>query len=257
MRIELYGQPIVKTREEKGLIGTEVLFRMTSATPGQIVSPLYYVGAAPGSIMPWFMDATVMGMLVATEVTPIPGRVFVNVSAETLEDNRFFDAWLSGARVLCDRAPVGGIVFEISERCELQDDAMAHRLSRLREVGGLVALDDYPDGSCGDSSLKVVAWDFVKVCAHACSLRGLDLETVLKQIRRLQPQAQVIVERIGKPQLSVTTASDQVVGLQSFETGMPAPLALPPYMHDAKGARNEIFHATGRDGHRRLAGAEF
>lgn len=236
MRIELYGQPIVKTREEKGLIGTEVLFRMTSETPGQIVSPLDYFGAAPGSIMPWFMDASVMGMLLTTEVTLIPGRVFVNVSAETLEDDHFFEDWLSGARVLCGRAPAGGIVFEISERCELQVDAMTHRLSRLREVGGLVALDDYPDGRFSDSSLKVVAWDFVKVCAHACSRRGLDLETVLKQIQRLQPQAQVIIERIETPQLSVTAASDQVVGLQSFETGMPAPLALPPYMHYAKGA---------------------
>lgn len=228
MQIELYGQPIVDCCPDEGLLGTEVLFRMTSPNPGQCVSPLDYFGAAPGSIMPWFMDATVMGMLLATDVSRIPARVFVNISAETLGDDRFFDAWLSGARELCGRVAPAGVVFEVSECCDLHADAMANRVSKLRDAGALVALDDYPDGHCSDSRLMGVAWDYVKVCAHACSKRGLGLETVLKQVQELQPLAQVIVERIGKPQLSVTAASDKVVGLQSFETGMPAPLALAP-----------------------------
>lgn len=224
-RVELFGQPIVRASLDGSLIGTEVLFRMNSGVPGGAISPDAYLGAMPGGQMAWFMDATVMGILMAGETAAVREKLFINVCPETLLLPYAFSAWLAAVTELCERRGPGRVVVEIPEQVPLTPRVIA-TVRAIAAKGALLALDDYPGGNLDHRYLRAYQWDYVKVCRAACSTAGRDPLGVVHEVQRLCPKALIIGERFSPSQSDLASVIHNIDGLQSFETGVPSPLML-------------------------------
>jgi len=93
---------------------------------------------------------------------------FVNVHPRDLNDGELFD---EGAPLT---TVASRVVIEISERASLHDVAgLAARLSRLRELGFRIAIDDVGAGYAGLSAFARLEPDFVKL--DISLIRNIDL----------------------------------------------------------------------------------
>jgi len=223
--VELFGQPIVSSSLDGSLLGTEVLFRIGADGRSGVIPPQSYLSAMAGSQMAWFLDATVMGILMVGDTRGISERLFINVCPETLMLPYAFNAWLAGVAELCQRRGPGQVVVEIPEHIPYTPRMIA-LVRAIAAKGALLALDDYPGGSLDSRYLHAYQWDYVKVCRTACANAGRDLPTVVQEIRRYCPGAQIIGERYSPAHVELGSVAHQIAGLQSFETGMPAPLQI-------------------------------
>lgn len=227
MRIELHGQPIVGLRQGvTSPIGTEVLFRMPGTDMESSVSPVQYLSACTQPIMPLFMDATVMGSLLAGGGESIAGQVFLNVCPETLEGEGAFSVWLAGLEVLCERRAPNSVVVEIPESCSLPSRQLKRRLDDISGVGALLALDDYPAGQFSDVLLHAHSWDYVKICVASTEKRGLTVGEVIDKVAAVRPQSIIIGERFNTELAQWASMVKGVSLFQSFDLGLPAPLEL-------------------------------
>jgi len=238
MKIELYGQPIVCRESEGRSLGTEVLFRMGGAGSDDRVSPDQYLKAMGGYAMPWFLDATVMGFLMAGDTASVEGSLFINVCPETLVIETAFSAWLEGIRELCRRRGPGRVVVEIPEHCQMNIRFLLNRLGEIQQTGALLALDDYPGGNLGAVHLKAFPWSFVKICLHACETKGKSLESVVREVKRYRPEVAVIAERLPR-HMAELAGQLGVAGFQSFDFGVPEALGLRPF-HARAAKRSDI-----------------
>jgi len=227
LRIELYGQPIHSQHAGVSPIGTEVLFRMGGASPGTQISPHQYLSSMQGGQMGLFMDATVIGFLIAGDTSAIQNLLFLNLSSETLESNDCFGIWLVALTELCRRRN-GKVVVEISESSTYSVTKLLDRITAIRRAGARLALDDYPGGPCSVPYLKSAKWDFIKICKKACDDSNLVFADVVQEVAKLCPGASIIGERVGR-ELATRFSGEQIKGFQSFEWGLPAPLDLVPY----------------------------
>ena len=230
MHVELFGQPIICPSLKDSALGTEVLFRMGGADLEDQVSPLEYLNSMNGFLMPLFMDATVIGILLAGDTTAVTGNIFLNVCPETLTSQPAFESWLAGVRELCRRHPAD-VVIEIPEQCGMEFGELVRRLNSIASAGARLALDDYPGGSLTEDHLSSYPWDYVKVCREACRQKGISLELAIKAVKRLRPHATIIGERFTRKETAWTSLRFGVSGFQSFELGRPAPLQLRPYRY--------------------------
>lgn len=228
MKIELYGQPIVSRESEGRNLGTEVLFRMGGSGADDNVSPDQYLKAMGGYAMPWFLDATVMGFLMAGDTSTVEGSLFLNVCPETLVIETAFSAWLEGVRELCRRRGPGRVVVEIPEHCQMNIRFLLDRLGEIQAAGALLALDDYPGGNLGVVHLKAFPWSYVKICLQACGAKNKSFESVVREVRRYRPEVAVIAERLPRHMAEVA-GQVGVAGFQSFEFGAPEALGLRPF----------------------------
>lgn len=233
--VELFGQPIVCASLDGSLVGTEVLFRIGAEGQSAVVPPQSYLAAMPGSQMAWFMDATVMGILMVGDTRDISEKLFINVCPETLMLPYAFNAWLAGVAELCQRRGPGQVVVEIPEHVPYTPKMIA-MVRAIAAKGALMALDDYPGGNLDSRYLHAYPWDFIKVCRSACSAAGRDINAVVHEIRRLCPEARIIGERYTPSQPDLAPVIHHIAGLQSFETGMPAPLQINarPFEHHSQ-----------------------
>lgn len=221
--VELFGQPIVSSSLDGTLLGTEVLFRVGADGQSGAIPPQSYLAAMAGGQMAWFMDATVMGILMVGDTRDISEKLFINVCPETLMLPYAFSAWLAGISELCLRRGHGQVVVEMPEHLPYTPRMIA-LVRAIAAKGALLALDDYPGGNLDSRYLHAYQWDYIKVCKSACATTGRDLSTVVQEIRRYCPSAQIIGERYTPGQPDLEPVIHHIAGLQSFETGMPAPL---------------------------------
>jgi EAL domain-containing protein (putative c-di-GMP-specific phosphodiesterase class I) len=115
--------------------------------------------------------------LVAAAIGDIPDQalMFVNLHPLDLEDEELFSA--SG--VLTPFA--GQIVLEITERTTLdQIRGLSKRISRLRELGFRIAVDDLGAGYAGLSSFAALEPDVVK--ADMSLVRGIEASPVKQKL---------------------------------------------------------------------------
>lgn len=223
--IELFGQPIVSASLDGSLIGTEVLFRIGSNGQSGVISPQSYLEAMRGTQMAWFMDATVMGILMVGDTRGIGEKLFINVCPETLMLPHAFNAWLAAVSELCQRRGPGQVVVEIPEHISYTPRMIA-AIRAIAAEGALLALDDYPGGNLDPRYLTAYRWDYIKICRSACNAAGHDLSGVIQEISRFCPSALLIGERYSPGQPEVGPVIHHMAGLQSFEMGMPAPLQI-------------------------------
>jgi diguanylate cyclase (GGDEF)-like protein/PAS domain S-box-containing protein len=157
-RLDLYLQPIVDLADE---------------------APAYYealcrLRAKDGSIVPagdWIEHAEQVGLMPAVDLRMIekaegvicsdhPVKVFVNISASSVHD----DAVLHRLETALQRVPAGSLGIEITEHTALSDPtAAAVTLSRMRELGALVAIDDFGVGFTSFTELATLPCDIVKI----------------------------------------------------------------------------------------------
>jgi diguanylate cyclase (GGDEF)-like protein len=98
------------------------------------------------------------------EAPELPGDalLFINISPQTLERDAAGATWLLEATASAGIAP-HRIVLEVTERFSARTDAVVACLSRLRDDGFRIALDDVGTGNSGLEMLRKVNADFVKI----------------------------------------------------------------------------------------------
>lgn len=231
MKIELFGQPVMTASEK--IVGNEILFRMGCQKGDNAITPKAYMGAMWDDTMPWFMDATVIGMLIACNTQKVKGTLFLNVCSETLSAPNLFTAWLKGVRELVVRRGPGRVAVEIPEQGVSDLDALRDRLHDIRDAGAMLALDDYPGGDLTYKHLTLYHWDFVKVCTEQCREQGLCVVNEIRSIREVRPAATIIVERLPRDLIKQARQAG-ANGFQSFDIGLPEPLNMLPFHNEHK-----------------------
>ncbi len=159
-RLKFAYQPIVDvhTGEAKW---HECLLRMIEPD-GEVVVAARFMPVVEdlGMIRP--IDRLVLELAIE-EVTRYPdARIALNVSGLTTSDR----SWLRSAVVMLRGKPelAERIIVEITETAGLEDvDACSHFVSTLRDLGCLVALDDFGAGYTSFRHLKSLSVDIVKI----------------------------------------------------------------------------------------------
>jgi EAL domain-containing protein (putative c-di-GMP-specific phosphodiesterase class I) len=152
--------------------------------------------------------------------------VFVNVDDEDLLDGEL----VGGGGALADFA--SRVVLEITERAQL--DRIPHlsgRLTRLRDQGFRLAIDDLGAGYSGNVNLAILEPDVVKL--DMALVRGVDRETsnrdVVRSVIRLCKKLRCVIVAEG---VETEAERDTLVelgcdALQGFLLARPARVPLP------------------------------
>jgi Amt family ammonium transporter len=157
-RVDLYVQPIVKLADETSMF-YEALCRLRSKD---------------GTIVPagdWIDHAEQIGLMPSIDLRMIEKaeeilcsgtdlRLFVNISPSSFLDGRV----LRRLEDALDRVPRGSLGIEITEHTALTDlERAAETLSRFRDQGALVAIDDFGLGFTSFAELATLPCDIVKI----------------------------------------------------------------------------------------------
>ena len=173
--------------------------------------------------------------LVHAQGLPEGALLFVNISPKTIEHD------MLGGESLVDAVRAAGlqperVVLELTEHATTRLRQVVREISRLRELGFKIALDDVGAGNAGLELLCNVAADFVKLdrsivanAAHDRSAQGV-LEAIIAYARRteafviaegIEDAAQL--ELVRHPFSASDDASGGVRGGQGYLLGRPAP----------------------------------
>ena len=226
MKAELYGQPVVT--DLKDIMGVEILFRISGQASADRISPLDYLKAMPNKCMHWYLDATVIGILISSNTDLIKGPLFINVSNGTLTSPGVFKAWLAGVRELSFRRGQGLLVVEIPEQCDAEFELLKERLQDISDAGAALALDDYPGGKLTEEHLNLYEWDYIKICAAECTEKQISVIEAIKSARSRCPNSVIIIEQLPSEFTSQATEAG-ANGFQSFENGRPMQLNMRPF----------------------------
>ncbi|WP_294947023.1 EAL domain-containing protein [Sulfurivirga sp.] len=157
--LELYGQPLVEARTGEWRY-VEVLARF-EPEPGQQLSPAEFMPLVSRLHQEAAFDAQVIHRIserLHEKGCPMSG-LSINLSPEALAHEALFE-WLAPLAELTDRYK---IVLEITESTLVQDlKAAQEKLSRLREMGFRVAIDDFGSGYSSISYLAHLPADIIK-----------------------------------------------------------------------------------------------
>ena len=157
-RVDVHLQPIVQLADEVAIFH-EALCRLR---------------AEDGTIVPagdWIEHAEQIGFMPSIDLRMIEKveeilcaetglRVFVNISPSSFLDGRV----LRRLEEALDRVPWGSLGIEITEHTALTDlERAAETLSRFRDHGALVAIDDFGLGFTSFAELATLPCDIVKI----------------------------------------------------------------------------------------------
>lgn len=218
-------QPICDLRGG-GTVGWEALLRLPAEAA--FAGPLnaFRVAAAAGRL-PDLEIAALEAHLAAARELP-PGRLFLNLSALSFDDERLAPAALTALVKRAGLVP-RRVVLELTELVQLGDPvAFARRLRPLRDEGFSLAVDDFGVGSSNVPLLVELAPDFVKLDASLVTgARGhlrkrVVLEALAQLGRRLD--CHVVAEGL-ETEADVETAAACGIPLgQGWALGRPAPV---------------------------------
>ena len=167
--LRLFYQPIRSIARPTDAVDRhiELLVRLQDAS-GEIVAPASFLPAAERyHLMP------AIDRWVVTEAARLLGdlggrhgrcewRVNINLSGQTLSDQRFLDFVLEQIELY--RVPTECLCFEITETCAIANISGAMRfMNTLKGVGCSFALDDFGSGLSSFAYLKNIPVEFLKI----------------------------------------------------------------------------------------------
>lgn len=242
----LYGQPIFAVQDQLcSVIGHEVLFRMEVGQERRVIGPAEILSILEPSRMYPFMDASVMNILMSAPDIHSAGDLFINLAPETMQHERFKTAWLGCLKDLCKRFP-GTVTVEFSERIT-EPGAAKQMAVECLEAGARIALDDYTGSSAASRSLLLgVNWDFIKVCAHAITREGIELDRLTATLRFVAAKSTIVFERFELEEVERISSRIPKSCFQSFCLGRPQPLRY------AKVSQHHLRSASFRESNTRV-----
>lgn len=160
-QFDLYFQPRMSLASAE-IVGYEALIRWNHPERG-LVSPAEFipVAEASGQIIAIGKYVLAQALDIASS-TILDANISINVSPVQFRDKDFVD----DVRQAIDRSgvPAGRIELEITENTLIEDDARALSvLTRLKEIGVRIALDDFGVGYSSLSYLSRFPFDCIKI----------------------------------------------------------------------------------------------
>jgi len=161
---DVHFQPIVDSAQVR-VLGFEALVRPPSTSPLASPPVLFQVAAELGRLVE--LERHVVRRIVRKFVDlQLPGRVFINVSADTLISTRHRHPLSLPELARCG-LPAEDIVVELTEtRAVLDEEALAAVVASLRASGLSFALDDLGQGFASLKRWLDLRPDFVKIDRH-------------------------------------------------------------------------------------------
>jgi len=160
-QFELYFQPRMSLSAPE-IVGYEALIRWNHPERG-LVSPGDFIPVAEASGQIVAIGKHVLAQALDIAATTIlDGNISINVSPVQFRDRDFVD----DVRRAIDQSgvPAGRIELEITENTLIEDDARALSvLTRLKEIGVRIALDDFGVGYSSLSYLSRFPFDCIKI----------------------------------------------------------------------------------------------
>jgi diguanylate cyclase (GGDEF)-like protein/PAS domain S-box-containing protein len=168
-RVEAFFQPIVALATGE-VVFHEALCRLR-AEDGACIAPAAFLGPAERlGLMP-AIDRRMVENAACLLHDDVYEKVFVNLSPSSFDDDELFAL----LRATLDGLESGRLGFEITERTSLRDfDGAARKLTILRELGALIAVDDFGLGFSSFVRLAELPCDLIKISAD---LGGKRLES--------------------------------------------------------------------------------
>jgi diguanylate cyclase (GGDEF)-like protein/PAS domain S-box-containing protein len=163
-RFTLYAQPIFELRRQR-LGCYELLLRLREPN-GRLVLPQKFLPAAAQSGLIQDIDMWVVrqSMEIARQLStaPHPMKIAINLSATAVGDDDLFD--LIKREVSSLHVDPGFISVEVSETALIADLPKARAFFQgLKEMGFLIALDNFGGGFSSLSRLKEIPADYLKI----------------------------------------------------------------------------------------------
>lgn len=232
-RMVLYSQPIVPSMSHKtSLPHVELLIRMLD-DDGSIISPGEFLPAAErynlvAAIDMWTVEHVLSQLQQARQQgRDIHGIYGINLSGQSLGDARFYERIISlikAARLSDSRAV---LCFEVTETAAITNMRSAlHFINQLRQIGCLIALDDFGSGLSSFAYLKQMPIDYLKIdgmFVNDCVHNSVNLEIVnsingIGQVLGLKTVAEFVED---EPTL-ITMKHLGVDFVQGYKIGKPA-----------------------------------
>lgn len=150
----------------------------------------------------------------------------INITEEDLHDRRFAERML--ARAAHYDIPPRRVIFEILEEASVEHDGnVPEQLTRLRELGFQVAIDDFGAEHANFARLLDLQADYIKI--DACFIRDLDTHprcgAVCEAITRLAHQfdARVVAEHVHTESVQRAVCELGIEFSQGYYFGEPRP----------------------------------
>lgn len=163
-RLDLVMQPIVAMHSQAGPQRHEVLLRLSDEAGKQIAPETFLPAVVEYGLMP-DLDQWVISKLfrwMQKNNIAEPAIFFINISAQTLEDNHF-QSFLQAQQAKYNIDP-GLIYFEITETSGIKNLLKTSTImNRLKHKGYLFALDDFGSGLSSFQYLKKLPVTIVKI----------------------------------------------------------------------------------------------
>jgi Amt family ammonium transporter len=234
-RFELWTQrikPAHGTANTDSVGHHEILLRMREDS-GVIVPPGAFLPASERyqlstRIDEWVFNAVVDWARENADHLPALGRLFINLSGQSLADDLLLGRMVS--RLNDSTVPREFLGFEITETAAIANLAQAERfISTLRDQGSCVALDDFGSGLSSFGYLKSLPVDYLKI-------DGMFVKDILRDPIDLAMVRSIneIGHIMGKRTVAEFVESEAVLGrleeigvdyVQGYCIGLPEPLA--------------------------------
>ena len=235
-RFELYYQPIVPIRSEKGhWPHYELLLRMRDEE-GKLVAPTAFIPAAERyNLMPavdrWVISHTLETLAYRGAPGTTPYTLAINVSGTTLNDARFLDFVLD--ELTAAAVAPGAICFEITETAAIANlDRVISFMRALKARGCRFSLDDFGTGLSSLTYLKNLPVDYVKIDGQFVRnvLRDGADECVVESIARMARAFRIhaIAERVESRDVMKRLGELGVSFAQGYYIAVPQPVSELP-----------------------------
>jgi diguanylate cyclase (GGDEF)-like protein len=159
-RLQTLFQPIWDLGDGT-LLGLEALTRFDPSYELDEVAEVFDIAEQLGRVHALDVLCVQSALSAAAELPP-EGRLFINISPQTLDLDADRNDWLRVA-VLEAGLPLERVVVEVTERFRARTTAVVKCLQRLRAQGFKVAIDDVGTGNSGLEMLSQIGADYVKL----------------------------------------------------------------------------------------------